>query len=407
MRNVETKQETRVDKINESKRSLSRLKSTELSGSGIPKDAKDASLVLALSDSQSRREKLLSRGNSQLFVPVVSSAGKPLMPTTNWRADELIKKGRALRRFSNGLFYIKLLNRKDGEIQEIACGIDPGTKREAFTIKSQFHTYLNILEDAVTWVEKEIASRKMNRMARRRRKTPCRLNRWNKTRGKNLAPGIKARWQEKLRVLNIMSKLFPIKFVVIEDLKAKTKMRSKNSMRWNKNFSPIEVGKNWFYEIIAKSYDLSLKQGYETKELRDTLNLKKTSGKMDAVFSAHNVDSWVLANCKIGGHQKPDNINIFRLAPLKFHRRLLHVYNPAVGGLRRKHGGTMSRGLKRGSLIKHPVYGVTYLGGTNAKNDLSLHDLGTGERLTHCAKKEDITLLCYNKWRNPVMECKK
>ncbi|GAB4555046.1 MAG: hypothetical protein OHK0023_25810 [Anaerolineae bacterium] len=43
----------------------------------------------------------------QRFVPVVSSTGKALMPTTNQKANRLIEKGRAVRRFDRGLFYIK------------------------------------------------------------------------------------------------------------------------------------------------------------------------------------------------------------------------------------------------------------------------------------------------------------
>ena len=38
----------------------------------------------------------------QAFVPVVSSSGKPLMPTTNRKADKLIARGRAVRRFDRG-----------------------------------------------------------------------------------------------------------------------------------------------------------------------------------------------------------------------------------------------------------------------------------------------------------------
>jgi hypothetical protein len=34
----------------------------------------------------------------------------------------------------------------------IAVGIDPGSKNEGITVKSQRHTYLNLQLDAVTWV---------------------------------------------------------------------------------------------------------------------------------------------------------------------------------------------------------------------------------------------------------------
>ncbi|KAB2855033.1 MAG: hypothetical protein F9K46_16155, partial [Anaerolineae bacterium] len=95
---------------------------------------------------------------TQQFVPVVGSSGKPLMPTTHQRANKLIAKGRAVRRFDRGLFYIQLLDREDGYTQPIAVGIDPGSKKEALTVKSASHTYLNIQADAVTWVQEAEAT---------------------------------------------------------------------------------------------------------------------------------------------------------------------------------------------------------------------------------------------------------
>ena len=72
----------------------------------------------------------------QSYVPVISSTGKPLMPTTNRKANRLIEKGRATRRFDRGLFYIRLIDRADGYTQPIVIGIDPGSKKEAFTAKA-------------------------------------------------------------------------------------------------------------------------------------------------------------------------------------------------------------------------------------------------------------------------------
>src|SRR5215207_3327324 len=92
------------------------------------------------------------------YVPVLSSTGRRLMPCHAARARELVRKGRAVRRFDRGLFYIKLLDRRDGATQPIAVGIDPGSKKEAFTVKSTAHTYLNIQADAVTWVKEAEAT---------------------------------------------------------------------------------------------------------------------------------------------------------------------------------------------------------------------------------------------------------
>ncbi len=328
-------------------------------------------------------------------VPVVSSTGKPLMPTSNWRANKLIASGRALRRFKAGIFYIQLTDSTDGNVQDVAVGIDPGSKREAFTVKSESHTYCNILSNAVTWVKGAVETRREMRRGRRFRNTPYRKCRFNRTIG-SLNPSTKARWQAKLRILDILAKLYPIKYVVVEDIKAKT---WKNAKRWNKNFSPIETGKHWFYEEIKKrGFELFLKQGWETCELRGTMGLVKGGEKLENSFKAHNVDSWVLANWKVGGHTKADYTALIKLEPIQFHRRQLHALQFTKGGVRRNYGGTMSLGLKRGSLVKHEKYGITYVGGCG-KMGISLHNIESGDRVCQNAKLKDLTTFCFNYWK--------
>lgn len=332
-------------------------------------------------------------------VPVISSTGKQLMPTSNWRANKLIASGRALRRFKAGIFYIQLTGSTDGDTQDVAVGIDSGSKREAFTVKSESRTYCNILSNAVTWVKETVEVRREMRRGRRFRNTPYRQCRFNRTIG-SLNPSTKARWQAKLRILDILAKLYPIKFVVVEDIKAKT---WENAKRWNTSFSPLEVGKKWFYQEIEKrGFELFLKQGWETCELRGTMGLVKGGEKLENSFKAHNVDSWVLANWKVGGHTKPDYTALIKLEPIQFHRRQLHALQFSKGGTRRNYGGTMSQGLKRGSLVKHKKYGTTYVGGCG-KMGISLHDIESGDRVCRTAKYSDITKFCFNYWRTTAI----
>jgi hypothetical protein len=210
-----------------------------------------------------------------------------------------------------------------------------------------------------------------------------------------LAPSTRARWQAKLRIVNILRKLFPISDFVVEDIKATTFKGKK----WNRSFSPLECGKQWFYSELRKLGTLELKQGWETKALRDSLGLVKTYGKMEEVFSAHNLDSWVLANSVFGDHAKPDITSIFRLIPLRFHRRQLHAFLPEKGDFRRPYGGTMSQGMKRGSIIRHKKWGLCYLGGSSEKLGVSLHSLKDGKRLCQNAKVGDFLCLGFNSWR--------
>jgi hypothetical protein len=334
-----------------------------------------------------------------LYVPVVSSTGGPLMPCHPARARQLVKKGRAVRRFNRGLFFIKLLDRAESEVQDVAIGIDPGSKKEGLTVKSDRHTFLNIQTDAVNWVKEHVETRRQMRRARRFRKTPCRQNRKNRARG-GIPPSTKTRWQWKLRLCRWLARLYPVSVFAIEDIKARTK----GQRRWDKSFSPLEVGKAWFYAELARMGQVITMQGWETREARDSLGLRKTGRKMAEVFEAHCVDSWVLANHAVGGHTAPDNIRMLCITPLRFHRRQLHRLQPEKGGVRKPYGGTRSLGFKRGSLVKHVKLGLCYVGGF-LKDRISLHSLETGKRLTQQAKPSDCTFLTYNSWRTRLLPC--
>ncbi len=333
---------------------------------------------------------------SQQFVPVLSSTGQKLMPTTNRKANKLIARGRAVRRFDRGLFYIKLVDRDFGYVQPIAIGIDPGSKKEAFTVKSEAHTYLNIQVDAVTWVKEAEETSTMMRRGRRGRNTPYRQMRVNRKQGQfKLAPSTRARWGWKLRICNWLFRYYPTDTYVVEDIAAVTKPGQR---KWNKSFSPLEVGKHWFYGQLEQLGRVEIVKGFETFEARNRLGLKKSKQKMSDDFSAHCVDSWVLANLWVGGHTEPDNKSMLYLTPLRFHRRQLHRLQADKGGLRKRYGGTMSLGFKRGSWVKHPKYGVCYVGGT-LNGRLSLHNLQDGKRFCQNAKPENCQFLTLSSWR--------
>jgi hypothetical protein len=330
-----------------------------------------------------------------MFVAVVDKDNRPLMPTKPSRARRWIKSGKSTPFWNKGIFCVRLnVEPKERETQEIVIGIDPGSKKEAFTVKSDTHTYLNIQTDAVTWVKDAVKTRREMRRGRRFRKTPCRKPRYNRKRG-GLAPSTKSRWQWKLRICLWLKKIFPITDFVVEDIAATTK---KGKRRWNVSFSPLEVGKLWFYAELSKLGTVHTKKGYETKALRDGHGLKKSSNKLSNDFSAHCVDSWILANWYVGGHIEPDNKDVLFVTPLRFYRRQLHAFQPAKGGIRRPYGGTRSEGKKRGAYVKHPKYGVCFVGGTS-KGTISLHSLTDGKRLTQNAKSQDCKHLAYASFR--------
>ena len=96
-----------------------------------------------------------------MFGPVVDKNQKPLMPTRPSRAAKRIKSGKATPFWSNGVFCVRL-NREPSKRcnQEIAVGVDPGSKKESFTVKSASHTYFNAQADAHNKVCQKVEKRR-------------------------------------------------------------------------------------------------------------------------------------------------------------------------------------------------------------------------------------------------------
>ena len=339
-----------------------------------------------------------SEPNKQTLVPVVSVLGYPLMPCRPVRARKLVEQGRAKKCWKKGFFYIQMLVLTEEQTQPVVVGIDPGSKREAFTVKSEHATLLNLQSHACDGnsIKKALEFRKVMRRARRSRTTPCRPPRFNNRSRKGwVPPSTLARWQLKLNILNHLCFLYPIKTVVIEDVKAMTR---KGKKQWNSNFSPVQAGKNWLYSRIQqKGLELIKVDGYKTFELREAANLGKTKNKLAETFSAHCVDSWVLANYYIGGHVQPDNTTLLTLKQVKVIRRQLHFACRYSNGKRQRYGGSMSLGIKKGTVVFHPKYGRCLISG-NYNGRISLLSPYSLERVTIHAKVSDLKIVAYSPW---------
>ena len=305
------------------------------------------------------------------------------------RARKLVKRGEATPYFDNGIYCIRLNKEPvERETQEIAVGVDPGSKKEGFTVKSESHTYLNVQADAHSKVGKKIEKRRELRRGRRSRKCPNRKNRTNRLANRERIPaGTRARWDWKLRILDWLSKLYPITHVCVEDIKARSIERAK---KWNQSFSPLEVGKQWFYTEVKKRWELLTLQGWETKEIRDRLRFKKSSKKLSETFDAHCIDSWCLAYYAIGGTIL-ENTDILCISPIPIRRRELHRQNPQKGGKRPRYGGTTFNGLIKNTLVKHVKHGLTRISGFGKKG-ISLYSLD-GQRLCQNAKISECKIL--------------
>ena len=327
-----------------------------------------------------------------MFVPVKSQLGKKLMPTHPNKAGMLIKKGLATPYWSHGIFCIRLNYATEVEYtQDIVVGVDPGSQKEGFTVKSDAHTYLNVQADAHNTVSKKVAKRRELRRSRRSRKCPNRKQRKNRLANRERIPaGTRARWDWKLRILDWLSKLYPITHVCVEDIKAPTMVS--RAKKWNTSFSPLEVGKQWFYTEIRKRWELLTLQGWETKEIRDRLGLKKSSKKLSETFAAHCVDSWCLAYHTVGGSRIADNTDIFCISPIPIKRRCLHREKVSRGGKRNRYGGTRCLQTVKNALVKHVKHSLLRVSG-HQNGKLTLSEINSSKQVVLQAKPNDYTIL--------------
>lgn len=331
-------------------------------------------------------------------IPVLDTNKTPLMPTTPVRARLLLKQGKARPYWNKlGIFCIILTYSVQPDNQQLVLGIDPGSSYEGWSIVGTKETVLNGMSETPKHVKKAVETRRTMRRARRHRncwRRPARFD--NRLRNRSfIPPSTFARWNAKLRIVTQLQKIIPITDIVVEDVAAVTK---KNCKRWNTNFSPLEVGKQWFYQTIRSlNLDLHLRTGYETKDLRDWFHLRKTSQKNKPIFSSHAVDAWVMA-ADVSRAKRPTELGLFYWTPIRFHRRQLHRLQPETKGIRKPYGGTLSLNMVRGTLVNHFKHGLSYIGGS-IKERLSLHHFRTGKRLTQKADPKDCTILTRIAWR--------
>ena len=300
--------------------------------------------------------------------------------------------------WQKGIFCIILIKEpSDRKYQEVVLGIDPGSKREGYTVATNKSIILNITSNTPDWVKDHVETRRDLRRSRRYRKTPYRKSRENRSslrKINRIPPSTKARWNAKLRIVKQLKSILPITIINIEDIKAISK---ENKKKWNISFSPLEVGKKWFYkEIENLNIKLILTEGYTTKQHRDNRGFTKSKSKLDYTWETHNVDSHSLCEMVFNKNIDP-YYGIWRIDFLEYHRRQLHVQNPIKKNIRKQYGGTVSLGLSRGSVVKYKDK-LVYIGGAS-KGKVAIHSIITGKRVKQHINKGDINILNITKRR--------
>jgi len=334
-------------------------------------------------------------------VPVVDTRGVAQMPCTPGKARHLFKSGKARPKWNKlGLFSVQLCYEQEPDNQLLVVGIDPGSKFEGFSVVGAKDTVVNLMVEAPDHVQDAVETRRTMRRARRFRKwrRPKRFrNRLN--RKKRIPPSTRSRWEAKARIVTHLATILPITDVVVEDVQAVTRKGAKGG-RWDRAFSPVQVGKEHLYQLLCSmGLTLHLREGWQTKELREKYGLKKTKSKSKQSFDSHTVDSWVMA-ASVSRAVQPSCTHLWYVVPARLHRRQLHRLQAAKGGERTPYGGTRSLGLKKGTLIHHPKYGHCTVGGFDRKKQtISLHAYRTNKRLTQGAKVKDCCVLTWVSFR--------
>jgi len=322
------------------------------------------------------------------------------MPCHPAKARLLCKSGQARpKRNKLGLFYVQLRCSLEPDNQPLVAGIDPGSKFEGFSVVGTADTVLNLMVEAPDHVKKVVQTRRTMRRGRRFRKwrRPKRFNN-RLNRKKRLPPSTRSRWEAKARVIAHLCTILPISDVVVEDVQAVT--RKGKGSKWNRAFSPVQVGKDHLYQLLR---DMGLlvhtRGGWQAKALREKYGLKKTKSKSQQSFESHAVDAWALA-ASVSGAMHPSCTRLWYVVPAILHRRQLHRLEAEKGGKRKPYGGTRSLSLKRGTLVRHPKYGLCTVGGFNRqKQTISLNEYKTNKRLTQKARVENCRVLTWVAFR--------
>lgn len=152
------------------------------------------------------------------MVAVVSNKGIPLMPTSEYRARRLLKKGRAVI-FKYRPFTIQIADRKDGVTQPVEYKCDTGYQHIGISICSEKREFVNEQRDMLPdEVERHTKCRKYRRTRRNRKR--YRKARFNNRRGKiykdGFAPSIRNRRDVHIRLFQMYQKILPITSAVFE-----------------------------------------------------------------------------------------------------------------------------------------------------------------------------------------------
>lgn len=285
-------------------------------------------------------------------VFVLGKDGKPLTPCKVSKARKLMEGNQAKpvwNKFSQ--FGIQLLIDTRKETPKTVLGCDFGTKFEGYSVLSGTENILNVmwkLPDKKKLVKKLEERRRLRRARRFRncRRRECRFD--NRGRKNFMAPSQLQIVTSRLKCISELFKCYPIDAAALEDVKF-----NHRDKHYGRNFSTVEIGKKKLYDYIRARVgtgNLILFSGMETMEFREKNNLHKSSDKSAKKFSAHCVDSFVIANAL--SNADPNENLIYVDDSYRAIRRRLHDTQFAKGGIRAKFSTGNFKGIRKGTMCE-------------------------------------------------------
>lgn len=347
----------------------------------------------------------------QLRVAVQNPDGTPAMPTKPSRARRMVRDGKATGHWNDaGVYYIRLIAEPSArEVQPIHLGADPGKSYSGIAVQSAKVTlYTAHLVLPFQWVKerlgtavikkgkviKNVRGRALQRRARRgrriNRKIPFALRahrqkRFSNRRQSKVPPSIWAARQMEIRVIRELAKIFPLKSIVYEVVKADVDLTSgRKGARSGKGFSPVMAAQYEAMDVLSSICPVVKRYGWQkdgngTSQMRKHLGLIKSKDKKAQTPEAHSVDGIALAANQFlqyrAKHYRNEDVMDWRgavdVTPAPFavitrpayFRRALHFDNAAKGGMRKRKGGTVTPfGYRAGDKVQVQTKGQSIKG---------------------------------------------
>lgn len=152
------------------------------------------------------------------MVYVINKDGYPLMPTERYgKVRRLLRDNQAVV-IKRCPFTIKLLYQTGNAMQDIALGVDAGSKHIGLSATTEDKVLFESVVELRTDITKLLAERRELRRSRRNRKTRYRKPRFNNRRREDgwLAPSIKQKIDTHITAIKKVCEVLPVTRIVVE-----------------------------------------------------------------------------------------------------------------------------------------------------------------------------------------------